>query len=122
MNTLDLPTLSPLQDYLLDEWEAWIEIQEHEDERNMLYIIGDIFWPLPVIKPALVKKDSEKLPPRQLHLEIRPGILWDDGPIEEISYSEISSEPFLYEEVFIYAGEVLLAHICQIEKTGQEQR
>jgi hypothetical protein len=118
MNILVTPAFSPLQDYLLDEWETWVEIQDQEDQPYTLYIVGDIFWPLPVIKPALVKKDGVKFAAGQLHLEIRPGIIWDDGPIEEVSYSEILSGPSQYEAVFIYAGEALLAHITQIERLG----
>ena len=98
----------------VDLWEAWIDLQTASNSGvATLYLIGDVMCDDRFVQPYFIKKQHPI--PTILALEIKPGILADDGYITEIMYAEELNRVDQYTAVHIYAENELLTRIQGLE-------
>jgi hypothetical protein len=98
----------------VDLWEAWIDLQGAAEEFT-LYVVGDVYADSRSASPVLQKKQVQGAPPSHLFLEILPGVAEKQGYVAEVAFAEPVTDIYQYQEVFICAGEDIIARISHIE-------
>ena len=98
----------------VDLWEAWIDLQG-ASERYILYVVGDVYTDSRNATPVLQKKQVQGALPSHLFLEILPGVAQTQGHVAEVAFAEPLTDVYQYQQVFICAGEDVIACISHIE-------
>jgi len=102
----------PVASDTTDLWEAWIDLAT---ENYTLYVIGDICMGRSKTRPVLAKKIVQGAASAHLILEVLPFFNEHTGRLAEVGYTEVVSDIHQYQQIFICAGEEIIARIPNIE-------
>lgn len=86
-----------------------------KNQRGTLYIIGDVLVKNRILRPFLVKKEATPPEKDELHLEVIPNIISEDGHTVEVFYSEELHSPNQYKSITICSGDFIITRITEIE-------